>query len=301
MEEAGVASEQSARLREPLDVLGGHPGTLGVRGGVQEGGGPGATVRGSVRGTLGCRHRAAVPAEGRGSGAASARWVSFGACVGRAVADARGGEGGSRLLAAERVGDGACVDARLAKNACQGIGASGEVQACGSRSSICGRTPLSPVKQDELAGRTRRGSLVGTNEAIGLSQVLIRQPFCHQYRRSRVRPAARPGRRRPPRRRLPVIAAGDDGHRRRRDGRAARWRGGRHGRHRSAAQPRPLLLPWLPPTDAAMWAWSHTGPGRTGGALRLECPSSLRQSARSCPLRDQRRASIIRNPDTLKL
>ncbi|WP_369406024.1 nitronate monooxygenase [Streptacidiphilus carbonis] len=64
---------------------------------------------------------------------------------------------------------------------------------------------------------------------------------------------------------------------------------------------RPLLQPWLPPTDAARWARSHTGPGRTGGALRPERPSRLRQSARGCPLRDQRRASIIRNPDTSSL
>lgn len=54
----------------------------------------------------------------------------------------------------------------------------------------------------------------------------------------------------------------------------------------------------LPPTDAARWAWRHTRPGRTGGALRPERPSSLRQSARAYPLRDQRRPSIIRNPDT---
>ncbi|MEU9191266.1 nitronate monooxygenase [Streptomyces sp. NPDC048484] len=29
---------------------------------------------------------------------------------------------------------------------------------------------------------------------------------------------------------------------------------------------RPLLRPRLPPTDAARSAWSHMGPGRTGGA-----------------------------------
>ncbi|MEU3092117.1 nitronate monooxygenase [Streptomyces massasporeus] len=30
---------------------------------------------------------------------------------------------------------------------------------------------------------------------------------------------------------------------------------------------------WLPPTDAVRWAWSHTEPEGTGGALRLERPS----------------------------
>lgn len=61
---------------------------------------------------------------------------------------------------------------------------------------------------------------------------------------------------------------------------------------------------------AAAGCFRRTQPGGLGATRGLEeqagryatgASSPLRQSARGCLLRDQRRASIIRNPDTLSL
>ncbi|MFC8143116.1 nitronate monooxygenase [Streptomyces paradoxus] len=52
---------------------------------------------------------------------------------------------------------------------------------------------------------------------------------------------------------------------------------------------------------AALNCLRRTQPAGLGATRGLDASIPLRQSARGCPLRDQRRASIIRNPDTLSL
>jgi hypothetical protein len=52
---------------------------------------------------------------------------------------------------------------------------------------------------------------------------------------------------------------------------------------------------WLPPTAAARWDWSRTGPGRAGGALRLERPSLFgsRPVVAPCAIRSEPPSSGI--------
>ncbi|WP_330285463.1 nitronate monooxygenase [Streptomyces sp. NBC_00576] len=152
------------------------------------------------------------------------------------------------------------------------------------------------MKPDELANRTGRGSLVGTNKAysaghrcsfgsLSVTSTEDRESVQLPDLVAAVRHAAA----------LPVIAAGEIATAA--DVTAALGAGAMAAtvRHRSAAHPgertrpgpRAAAAAGCLPRDAARWTWSHTGPPSTVGSC--------------CPLRDQRRASIIRNPDSLSL
>jgi hypothetical protein len=58
---------------------------------------------------------------------------------------------------------------------------------------------------------------------------------------------------------------------------------------------RPLLRPLAASDGRARWAWSHTGPGGTGGALRLErsSPFGSRPVVATCVIRNERPLSGI--------
>ncbi|MFI5682201.1 nitronate monooxygenase [Streptomyces cellulosae] len=122
--------------------------------------------------------------------------------------------------------------------------------------------------------------------------MLIRQPFCHQYRRSRVRPAARPGAAVRHAVALPVIAAGAIATAA--DVRAALRAGAvdamvgtvvlrtqESGSGRGSGR---CCVPGCLRRTQPGGLGATRGPDEQAGC----CVVPLRQSARGCPLHDQR-------------